>query len=486
MIHPHIFRAYDIRGIAHKPQVYLEGTIKDGRSKPEPGSDPDLTPESIKEIAKGTGTYLKRLYGTKLALGYDCRLSTPDLSKAFLEGLQEVGAEVTVLGLVTTPMLYFAVAHLGFDGGVMITASHNPKEYNGVKIVGPKAHSVCGDELQVILKMILEKDYDLTQETLPTKTLDLFPIYKEKLCELVHLERPLNIVLDAANGATAEFVRPLFEALGCKVQTLFDIPDGNFPNHEANPEELANMQDLIRAVKETGADLGLGFDGDGDRVGVVDEKGHHYSADLLLLQLARDLFKRHPGAKVVFDAKTSQVVIDDLKAQGGIPLMAKTGHSFIEKKLREEGALLGGEISGHLFFAENYYGFDDAFLGGARLLELLSKSTVPFSELYKDVPVTACTPEFKSPCPDEKKFAIVEQITKNLTQKYACITLDGVRVNFDAKSWGAVRCSNTSPNLTLRFEAPNEARLKEIILLMLEELEKYPEIDLWWSTPYKA
>lgn len=470
MIHPHIFRAYDIRGIAHKP---------------EPGNDPDLTPESIKEIAKATGTYLKRLYGTKLALGYDCRLSTPELSAAFLEGLQEVGMEVTVLGLVSTPMLYFAVAHLGFDGGVMITASHNPKEYNGVKIVGPKAHSICGEELQVILRMIQTQDYDLSTEKIPNKTLDLFPIYKEKLVSLVHLERPLKVVLDAANGATADFVKPLFEALGCEVTCLFNTPDGNFPNHEANPEELANMQDLIRVVKETGADLGLGFDGDGDRVGLIDEKGKHYSADLLLLQLARDLLKRNPGAKIVFDAKTSQVVIDDIAAHGGVPLMAKTGHSFIETKLREEGALLGGEISGHLFFAENYYGFDDAFLGGARLLELLSKTSAPFSELYKDVPVTACTPEFKSPCPDDKKFAIVDQITQNLTKKYDCITLDGVRVNFDKLSWGAVRCSNTSPNLTLRFEAPNETRLKEIVNLMLEELVKYPEIDLWWSTPYK-
>lgn len=471
MIHPHIFRAYDIRGIAHTP---------------EPGNDPDLTPESIKEIAKATGTYLRRRYGTNLVLGFDCRLSTPELSAAFLEGLQEVGATVTVLGLVTTPMLYFAVAHLGFDGGVMITASHNPKEYNGVKIVGPKAHSICGDELQVILKMIQDQDYDLSENRPATKELDLFPIYLAKLKEIVHIERPLKVVLDAANGATAHFVRPLFEALGCQVTTLFDTPDGNFPNHEANPEELANMQDLIRVVKETGADLGLGFDGDGDRVGVVDEKGKHYTADLLLLQLARDLLKRHPGSKIVFDAKTSQVVINDIANHGGIPLMAKTGHSFIETKLREEGALLGGEISGHLFFAENYYGFDDAFLGAARLLELLSKSDKPFSELYTDVPVTACTPEFKSPCPDDKKFAIVDQIRDALVKKYDCITLDGVRVNFDANSWGAVRCSNTSPNLTLRFEAPDETRLKEIVRLMLEELEKHPDIDLWWSAPYKA
>lgn len=469
MVFPHIFRAYDIRGIAHIPGN---------------GKEPELTPESMLSIGKGAGTYLKRNFGPKVVLGYDCRTSTPELSRAFIDGLKSTGCHVTVIGMVTTPMLYFSVCHFGFDGGAMITASHNPKEYNGVKLVARAAHSICGDELQDVLKLIQAEDFE-TGEGSET-TLDPFPAYLEKITSIVKIERPLKIVADSANGATGPFVKPIFEALGCTVIPLYTDPDGLFPNHEANPEETANMQDLIKAVKENGADLGIGFDGDGDRVGVVDTQGTHYTADLLLLQLARELLSRKPGSQIVFDAKASQVLINDITARGGIPVMTKTGHSFIEKQMKAIGAPLAGEISGHLFFAENYYGFDDAFLGAARLLELLSRSGDPFYALYNDVPKTSCTPELKSPCPDDKKFAIVDALQKTFMAKYDCITMDGVRVNFDANSWGAVRCSNTSPNLTLRFEAPTPERLKEIILLMLEELHKYPEIDLWWAKPYES
>lgn len=467
-VNPLIFRAYDIRGIAHLPATQ---------------SSPDLTPETINLIGKASGTYFKRHFGTNLALGYDCRQSNPELADAFIEGVLSTGCNVTVLGMVYTPLLYFAVCRFGFDGGASITASHNPKQYNGVKLVAKGAHSICGDELQEVLKLIQANDFEVGQGK--REELNAFPAYIEKLLSIVHLQRPLKIVVDSGNGATGPYVKPFFEALGCEVIPLFTEPDGTFPNHEANPEEIENMRDLIAAVKEHKADIGLGFDGDGDRVGVVDETGHHYQADLLLLQVARDLLTRQPGAKVVFDVKVSQVLIDDIKKHGGEPVMAKTGHSFIEKTMLEQNAPLGGEISGHLFFAENYYGFDDAFLGAARLLEILSRSTEPFSALFKDVPQTASTPEFKSPCPDDKKFSIVAQIAQNLAAKYPAITIDGIRVNFDAESWGAVRCSNTSPNLTLRFEAPNESRLKEIVNLMLEELEKYPEIDLWWAKQFK-
>ena len=465
----HIFRAYDIRGIAHKPTSDKE---------------PELTPDSIRLIGKGSGTYLKRHYGGNLVVGYDCRISNPELAEAFIEGVLSTGCDVTVLGMVFTPLLYFSVCHFGFDGGAAITASHNPKQYNGVKLVGKAAHSVCGEELQEVLKLIQAEDFEVGQGE--RKTLDAFPAYLEKIRSIVKLERPLKVVVDSGNGATGPYVMPFLEALGCSVIPLYTEPDGNFPNHEANPEEEANMKDLADTVKKEAADLGLGFDGDGDRVGMVDESGKHYQADLLLLQVARDLLKRQPEAKVVFDVKVSQVLINDIKKHGGEPIMAKTGHSFIEQKMKEVGAPLAGEISGHLFFGENYYGFDDAFLGAARLLEILSKMNKPFSALFEDVPKTEATPEFKSPCPDDKKFAIVEQIQKNLCAKYPCITLDGVRVNFDEHSWGAVRCSNTSPNLTLRFEALTKERLTEVVQLMLQELEKYPEIDLWWAKEFKS
>lgn len=468
MINPHIFRAYDIRGIAHNP-------VSEGA--------PDLTPETINLIGKASGTYFKRHFGTNLSVGYDCRLSNPELANAFIDGVLSTGCDVTVLGMVFTPLLYFAVCRFGFDGGASITASHNPKQYNGVKLVAKNAHSICGDELQDVLKLIQAGDFEVGQGK--RSELSAFPAYLEKLLSIVHVERRLKIVVDSGNGATGPYVKPFFEALGCEVIPLFTEPDGNYPNHEANPEEVENMQQLIATVKENKADLGLGFDGDGDRVGVVDEKGKHYQADLLLLQVARDLLTRKPGSKIVFDVKVSQVLIDDIRAHGGEPIMAKTGHSFIEKTMLEQGAPLGGEISGHLFFGENYYGFDDAFLGAARLLEILSRTQQPFTALFKDVPQTASTPEFKSPCPDDKKFAIVDQIAKNLGAQYDSITIDGIRVNFDATSWGAVRCSNTSPNLTLRFEAPTPERLKEIVNLMLQELEKYPEIDLWWAKQFK-
>lgn len=460
-LNQNIFRAYDIRGIAHNPN-----------SSP----NPDLTPETVELIGKASGTYLKRHHGTRIAVAHDCRLSNPELSDAFIKGLREAGCDVTLIGMVPTPILYFAVCKFEFDGGACITASHNPKEYNGIKLVGKDAHSICGDELQEVYKLAQENDLETGSGSL--EELDVFPAYTEHLTELLHLEKPLKVVIDSGNGAAGPYVKTFFSALGCEVTDLYSEPDGSFPNHPANPEELENMQDLITEVKAQNADLGIGFDGDGDRVGVVDEKGHHYNADLLLLLLARDLLTRLPESKIVFDVKVSQVLIDDIRNHGGEPVMQKTGHSFIESKMHEISAPLGGEISGHMFFAENYYGFDDAFLAAGKLLEILSKSQTPFSELFADVPQTASTPEIKCACPDDKKFQIVKELTAHFTSKYDCITIDGVRINFDEKSWGAVRCSNTSPNLTIRFEAGNKERLHEIIDIMLTELKKYPEIDL--------
>lgn len=463
-LNPNIFRAYDIRGFAHVPKSEHE---------------PDLTPETMEQIGKGAGTHFKRNFGPKIAVGWDCRLSNPELSDAFIRGVLSTGCNVTSLGMISSPMLYFSVCNFSFDGGASITASHNPKEYNGVKLVGFEAHSICGEELQEVYKLCVEGDFEVGHGTLDE--LDVFPAYLEKINSMVRLERPLKVVIDAGNGVTGPFVKSLFESLGCEVICLYCEPDGNYPNHEANPEEKENMRDLMAAVQDHNADLGLGFDGDGDRVGIVDEKGHHYSADLILLLLARDVLSRRPGAKIVFDVKVSQVLIDDIKAHGGVPVMTKTGHSFIESKMREIGASLGGEISGHLFFAENYYGFDDAFLAAAKVLEILSKTDQPFSSLLAEVPKTASTPELKTPCPDTEKFRIVESIRTRMESRYDCITIDGVRVNFDDNSWAAVRSSNTSPNLTIRFEAPNKTRLKAIMDLMLEELREYPELELWWT-----
>lgn len=397
---------------------------------------------------------------------------------------------------MTSPLVYYSVCKHGYDSGVNITASHNPKEYNGVKIVGKNAHSVCGDELQEILKLIQNENFEITETPASATTKDdIFETYvsditnRIKLGSTLNPDRPLKIVVDTGNGVAGKFAPDLFRALGCEVTELYCELDGNFPNHEANPEDEENLLDLSAKVRETGSDLGIGFDGDGDRVGIVDENGKFYSADYLLLFLARDL---SPGGdsnekllhnQVIFDIKVSQIIINELKNIGLEPIMSKTGHSFIETKMHELNAPLAGELSGHMFFGKphyNYYGFDDAFFGAAKILEILSKSDKPFSKQFDDLPKSETTPEFKAGCPDDKKFAIVKKITDHFTREHQCITIDGVRINFDGQSWGAIRSSNTSPNLTIRFEAPTRARLAEIQKIMVEELKKYPEVNLSW------
>jgi len=462
-VNPLIFRAYDIRGIAIATKQF---------------PNVDLTPETVKLIGKGTGTYLQKISGKNIIVGRDNRLHSPDLQAAFIEGLRETGCNVTNIGISPSPFIYYATCKYGFDGGVNITASHNPKEYNGIKIVQKNAHSVCGDELQEVLKIIESGEFAQGEGSYEEKS--IFEDIKTDIGGMVKIEKPLKVVIDAGNGTAGKFAPELFRSLGVEVVELYCELDGNFPNHEANPEEYENMVDLIAKVKSENADLGIGFDGDSDRVGVVDEKGHHYSADYLLMLLARDLLTRHPGAKIVFDVKVTQTLIDDIKKHGGQPVMSKTGHSFIETKIKEIGALLAGEVSGHMFFAENYYGFDDAFLAAAKLLEVLAKSGKKFSELFDDVPKTYSTSEIKAHCPDNLKFGIVDKLVEHFTSQYDCITIDGVRVNFTPTAWGAVRCSNTSPNLTLRFEAESQDELDRIQGLMVEQLRKYPEVDISW------
>lgn len=470
-INPLIFRAYDIRGIA----------------EPKNPQDPaDLTPETVNLIGKATGTYMKRLYGTKnMMVGRDNRLHSPALQKAFIEGILSTGIDVVDAGLSTSPLLYYAVCKFNMDSGVNITASHNPKEYNGIKIVRQNAHSVCGDELQEIMKIARAMDFETGEGALTTKD-DNFDVYLKDIQSRIKPAKPLKIVVDAGNGVTGKFAPALLRGIGCEVTELYCELDGNFPNHEANPEEEKNMLDLAKKVVELQADLGIGFDGDGDRVGVVDENGKHYSADYLLLLLARELLEAKPGSQIVFDVKVSKVLIDEITRLGGIPVMNKVGHSFIETTMHEINAPLAGEISGHMFFGKDfyeYYGFDDAFLAACKIVEVLSKSDKTMSRQFDDLPQMQTTPEFKAYCPDDKKFDIVKKLTDHFTRTHKCITIDGVRVNFDETAWGAVRCSNTSPNLTLRFEAQTKEKLAQIQAAMVEQLKQYPEVDLSW---YKA
>jgi phosphomannomutase / phosphoglucomutase len=466
-INPLIFRAYDIRGIASA----------DNSDKV------DLTPETINLIGKGTATYLQRVYGLKnMVVGRDNRLHSEALQKAFIEGVLSAGMDVTDVGLSTSPLIYYGVCKFKMDSGVNITASHNPKEYNGVKIVRQNAHSVCGDELQKIVALIENGDFEKGNGKLSQKT-DTFDVYLEDIKGKIKPAKKMKIVVDAGNGTAGFFAPKLLRAIGCDVTELYCELDGNYPNHEANPEEEENVKDLAKKVLETGSDFGMGFDGDGDRVGIVDEKGKHYAADYLLILLARDLLAQKPGSQIVFDVKVSRILIDEIKKLKGVPVMSKVGHSFIETRMHELNAPLAGEVSGHLFFGAdyyNYYGFDDAFFAACKLIEILSKSDRKFSAQFDDLPKMETTPEFKAHCPDDKKFAIVKEITGFFADKYDCITIDGIRINFDGLSWGAIRCSNTSPNLTLRFEAPTKKRLDEIQKIMADALKKYPEVSLAW------
>lgn len=504
-INPHIFRAYDIRGIAQSDDE----------------KTPDLTAESVYIIGKATGIYLKQKYGTKnMAVGRDCRLTSPELQKAFMQGLLAGGIEPVDIGLCVSPMVYFAscTPEFDFDSATNITASHNPKQYNGIKTVTKNSHSICGQELQEILKIA----QDLERKELATKPYaairrgesdevdkairvfqsfpqhDIWPIYKQTLLSKIQIpvdadvhvfqQFPLKVVIDAGNGAAGPFAPQLLREAGIEVIELYCNPDGNFPNHEANPEELKNMHGLIAKVKGKKADLGIGFDGDGDRVGIVDQNGQLYSSDYMLLLLARDYLKRHKNdaqnttqkTPIVFDVKFSQIIINDLVKHGAQPIMSKTGHSFIEAKMKEIHAPLAGEVSGHLFFGENYYGFDDALLAALKICEIIAKSQKPLHEHFTDLPKTFTTPEFKAYCPDDKKFEIVQNLVAHFTKNYNCLTIDGVRIVFDELSWGAVRASNTTPNLTLRFEADTQEKLAEIQKIMADEIKKYPEVSLDW------
>ncbi|HPU94583.1 MAG TPA: phosphomannomutase/phosphoglucomutase [Candidatus Gracilibacteria bacterium] len=518
-INPHIFRAYDIRGIATATDKY---------------PTPDLTEETVYLIGKGTATHLIRKYNSRhMAVGRDIRLTGPSLQQAFIKGCLECGLDVTDIGPSPSPMIYFATcAHqyeelAPFDCATNITASHNPKEYNGIKTVALNAHSICGDELQEILQLIEAGDFEIPGTPNANNAAqgklseaNIWPLYLKELSSKLHTEnkqlpqidnqnpRKLKVVIDAGNGVAGPFAPELLRQIGAEVIELYCDPDGTFPHHEANPEELENMHDLITKVISEKADLGIGFDGDADRIGIIDEKGNHYSSDFLLLLLTKDLLARNEAQaqsrtqttqlantptkpKIVFDVKVSQAIINKMAELGAEPTMSKTGHSFIEKRMKEVNAPLAGEVSGHLFFAENYYGYDDAFLAAVKILEILANENShtdpsqnrPFSALFNDLPKTYMTPEFKAHTPDDKKFEIVASLVAHFTSLYDCITLDGVRVKFDAISWAAVRASNTSPNLTLRFEADTPEKLADIQKIMVDELKKHPEVDLSW---YKA
>ncbi|MEZ5400447.1 MAG: phosphomannomutase/phosphoglucomutase [Bryobacteraceae bacterium] len=435
MLDPTIFREYDIRGIA----------------------DRDLTTDGVRELGQAIGTYMIRRGGRKVNLGRDVRLSGPRLHDALLEGLLSTGCAVTDLGVAPTPLVYFSIFHLEADGAVQITGSHNPSDYNGFK-VGYGPATIYGDEIQKLRRLMEAGDFERGAGTL--STFDIAPAYVEEVTSQFHWKRRIKVAVDCGNGTAGPVMEMLLERLNCDAVRLFFEPDGHFPNHHPDPTEEKNLRHLQEAVRANGCELGIAYDGDTDRIGAVDEKGSVVWGDSLMLVYAREILKRKPGATFIGEVKCSQVMYDEIEKLGGRPIMYKTGHSLIKAKMKEEHAELAGEMSGHMFFADRYLGYDDALYAACRLMEIVADSGEPLSAQMRGLPQTVVTPELRVDCPDTLKFQVIRQVTEQFRASHRVVDVDGVRVLFD-KGWGLARASNTQPVLVLRFEAENEALLAQ-------------------------
>ncbi len=447
-----IFREYDIRGIA----------------------DEDLTDDVVELIGRAYGTLMMRKKYRLISVGRDVRLTSERIQNALMRGILSTGLNVVDVGVVPTPVLYFSIVHLNTDGGVMVTGSHNPIEFNGLKLNEGLA-SLYGQQIQQLRKVIEEKDFEKGKGELHQK--EMVMDYKAMLKERIRIEKSFKIVIDAGNGTAGPIAPEVFETFGCKVIRLFCEPDGTFPNHLPDPTVMKYIEDLRRAVVKEKADLGLGYDGDSDRLGVIDEKGRIVFADQLLAILVKEVLSRNRGATIAFDVKCSQMLPEVIEKEGGIPLMWKTGHSLIKKKMREIGAPLAGEMSGHIFYKDGYFGYDDGIYVSFRLVQYLSTQEKKLSELVDALPQYVSTPEIRIDCPDANKFKVIQELTKSFRKEYNIVDIDGVRVNF-GDGWGLIRASNTQPILVLRFEAETHNRLDEIRHIFKEKLSSFPIVHV--------
>lgn len=432
-----VFRAYDIRGVV-------------GR---------DFDEAWAFRLGRACGRRFLAEGADSAVLGRDCRLGSPALADALGCGLASTGVDIVRVGMVPTPCLYYAVVHLKRRAGIMVTASHNPAEYNGFKIwLGDT--TLHGDGIQELRRLMEQDTGTAGTEAALVSDVDILPDYVDEVVARLGRRSPRRVVVDAGNGAAGPVCVEVLRRLGAEVIPLFCEPDGRFPNHHPDPTREENMRALALAVRAHGADLGVGLDGDGDRIGVVDRHGRLLYGDELLAVYARDLLRRHPGALVLADVKCSQRLFDDIRARGGRAEMCRTGHSIAKARLREEGGLLAGELSGHIFHAENWYGFDDATYCAARLLAVLDRLNEPLEGLPGWPPIHA-TPEIALPCPDAVKFDVADRALAWYREHHPTVGIDGARVRFTG-GWGLVRASNTSPSLVLRFEADSAARLAAI------------------------
>jgi phosphomannomutase/phosphoglucomutase len=435
MLKPTIFREYDIRGVA----------------------ETEFQNADVEDLGRAIGTYLGQRSGRKITLGTDTRLSSERLANALAKGLLATGCEVTEVGVAPTPLLYYSVFHLGMTGAVMITGSHNPPEYNGFKVVSGTT-TIHGAEIQEIRRIIESGAYIQGQGQ--RRTAEVMTPYIEEVASQFHWSRRVKVVADAGNGTAGPVMHRLFQRLNCQATELFFEMDGNFPNHHPDPTVPENLKSLIAAVKSSGAELGVAFDGDADRIGAIDEHGNVLWGDQLLLIFGREILTRKPGATFIGEVKCSQVMYDELRRLGGNPIMYRTGHSLIKAKMKEVHAELAGEMSGHMFFADRYYGYDDALYAACRLIEIVANSGQPLSAQLAGVPVMVSTPEIRVDCADEVKFEVVRRVAEYFRNRYQVVEIDGVRVLFP-QGWGLVRASNTQPVLVLRFEAANRELLEQ-------------------------
>jgi phosphomannomutase/phosphoglucomutase len=451
-MNPNIFRMYDIRGIAEE----------------------DLNDEVVELIGKAYGTFMVRKQYRQVSVGRDLRLSSDRIQMALVQGILSTGLDVIDVGVLPTPVLYFSIVHLSTDGAVMVTGSHNPIEFNGLKM-NEGLLSIYGEDIQTIKRLIEANDFEKGSGTLTEE--EIVSEYKKMLKERIRLNRAFKIVIDAGNATAGPIAPEIYESLGCEVICLYCEPDGNFPNHLPDPTVMEYIEDLRKTVVREKADFGLGYDGDSDRVGVVDEKGRPVYADKILALLSREVLSRNPGRKIIFDVKCSQMLPEEIRKAGGEPFMWMTGHSLIKKKMKEENAPIAGEMSGHIFFKDGYFGFDDGIYVSLRLVQLLSNQNQTLGQLVDDLPQFVSTPEIRIACPDEKKFEVIQKLIDDFKKSYEVVDVDGARVEF-GDGWGLVRASNTQPKLVLRFEAKTEDRLNEIRDIFKEKLSKFPMIDI--------
>ncbi len=432
-----IFREYDIRGLV----------------------DSQLQDDVVERIASAFATVFLREQKKKIAVGMDGRPSSKRIKDIVVSTLARYGLNILDIGLVPTPVLYYAVFQLNLGGGIIITASHNPPEYNGFKaLVGKEAQS--GAQIREIYDIASSQNFP-AQKYGSVESLDIISDYLQTILRDIRLEKKIKVVVDGGNGTGGITALPLYRKLNADVIDLFCEVDGSFPNHHPDPTKEANLRDLIEKVKQTGADIGIAFDGDADRIGVVDPNGTIIWGDQLMIIFARDILAKNPGRKIISEVKASEVLYEEIRKYGGIPIMWKTGHSLIKKKIFQENAIFAGEMSGHIFFNDRWFGFDDAVYAGARLLEILSQSKKSLTEIIQDIPRAINTPEIRVDTTEEAKFEIVRQITDYFKKNHHVIEIDGARIKF-LHGWALVRASNTQPSLVLRYEADSETHLNEI------------------------